>query len=168
MSHRSVHHAAMLPRAMRGGDSNARGGGLAAEAARSLSGMAGPAPATLAPAKPSLPAQVQARAALPKRIVSARHERKTGGTQGARHVAQRAAPRKATSAAKEAAEPARGVAVSKPEVYYLEAQGRPALAVLPVAPVPTKTASVAEVESRHLRQQRRMQSPYAGGHGQPE
>ena len=125
-------------------------------------------PATLAPAKPSLPAQVQARAALPKRIVSARHERKTGGTQGARHVAQRAAPRKAASAAKEAAEPARRVAVSKPEVYYLEAQGRPALAVLPVAPVPTKTASVAEGESRHLRQQRRMQSPYAGGHGQPE
>ena len=123
-------------------------------------------PATLAPGKPGLPIQVQARAAAPKRIASTHHERK--GMQGARHVAQRGGPRKAASAAKEAAEPARRVAVSKPEVYYLEAQGRPALATLPVAPVPTKTASVAEVESRHLRQQRRMQSLYAGSHGQPE
>jgi hypothetical protein len=121
------------------------------------------APATLAPTKPSLPVQVQAHALAPKRVASARHERKAGGTQSARHVAQRAPPRKGTPAAKQ--EPANRVAVSKPEVWYLEAQGRPSLAPLPVSARPAKTA-VAELEPRHLRQQRRLL--YAGGRGQPE
>jgi hypothetical protein len=125
------------------------------------------APATLAPGKPSLPIQVQARSQAPKRVVSARHERKATGTQGARHVAQRAAPRKGSSAAKAAAEPARRVAASKPEVWYLEAQGRPSPASLPAAADPAKTTSVAELEPRHLRQ-RRTQALYAGSRGQPE
>jgi hypothetical protein len=124
-------------------------------------------PATLAPAKPSLPIQLQARGSPgPKRVVSARHERKAGAMQGARHVAQRV-PRKG-SAAKAAPEPERRVAASKPEVWYIEAQGRPSLAPLPVPASPTKTASVAELELRHARQQRRMQALYGGGHGQPE
>jgi hypothetical protein len=80
-------------------------------------------------------------------------------------VAQRGAARKGSSAAKTAAEPARRVAASKPEVWYIEAQGRPSLDPLPVA-APAKGTSVAELEPRHLRQ-RRMQALYAGGH-QPE
>jgi len=124
-------------------------------------------PAALAPSKPSLPLQVQARAAAPKKLAgnNTRHERKAGATQVARHVAQRP-PRKGSSPAR-AAPPAPRVAAAKPEVWYLEAQGRPA--ELTTAPDRSRsTASVAEVDARHLRQQRRMQALYAGGHGRPE
>ena len=115
------------------------------------------APTTLAPLKPSLPLQVQARGPAAKRVASARHDRKTS-----RHIAQRTAPRKGSSSAK-ALPPDRQIAASKPEVWYLEAQGRPSLAPLPAPAPAARTTSVAD-----LRQQRRMQALYAGGHGQPE
>jgi hypothetical protein len=123
------------------------------------------APAVLAPAKPSLPPQVQARSAAPKRIATARHKITTPAPL--RHVAHGKPLRKRALAARSAPEPDR-VAVARPEVWYIEAQGRPTLALLPTTHA-RKASAVAELEPRHLRQQqRRMQSLYAGGHGQPE